>query len=571
MLYNEPPRSRQNDSFNYPIQLSSFNDLRDKVLSLEPQNHSESQLEALLKRVMAVANAKRGPLRIGMYDGSFDPPHYGHVETARAAVLFGRLDLLVMNCHAMPNAIKPDLSPFGLRTKMLSSYFIGDPLMIVSPRSRCDIERILSPHRIVGVIGSDTFQRFLQEGIAQDFKTDEIIVSERHAVPLISAPATLELRPVCYIGRSKLAYNNECSTAIRAALARPHEGCLDEMLNRETQQLVRAHYLSTGSTQGNSSVESRPSVRREIPRYTVPEVYTGCTVELQPGLENGLLSDSFVFRVREQSGEIVAFMKMLPPERNSRTHLSDEANGLALFNKLGLQRASAPEAILSSDPPSLWIARAPGETPAALITHYERGLVSAQEVYEALHAVGACLRELHTRHSQPFDDNGAELLESYIVHHQAFIDQASPLDLQSQIVQGALETFRREATYLREKGLRCSLIHGDANTGNFLWDRSAKVLSVIDMQRLGTQVRTGAAAFSSYEYQTFLGNLNYFPNIGFEGVRGRLTGARAAFQAGYGAVDKHEARFFRVLRFIREELGGPERVHDIARRFSPPE
>lgn len=565
MLTNEPSPLSQSDILNQPIEFPSRTGLREMISSLKPHNHSDVQREAMISRLLGIARAKRGPLRIGMYDGSFDPPHHGHRETARAAVPIGRLDLLVLNCHQKPSSLKPNLSPHDIRTEMLSSYFPGDPTTIVSPLSRVEIEQLLAPHRIVGVIGSDTFQRFLREGIAKDFQTDEIVVSERESDPLSTAPARLEGRPVWYIGRTKLAYNTDCSTSIRSALVSSVDNPVHPMLNHETYQLAHTRQLYKEPKPSAATAYRTPQIQRDIPRYTTPELYRDCSVELMAGLENGLLSESFVFQIRDTAGALVAFMKMLPPERHSLSHLRDEAHGLALFNRLGLQTATAPEAILTTDPPSLWVTRAPGDTVGSLIISYERGVATAEEVYEALYAVGACLKELHTRHGQPFDAKGAELLETYIAHHQAFIDGASPVDLQSKLIQGAIGTFHREASYLRTKGLRCSLIHGDASTSNVLWEKETKRLSVIDMQRLGTQARTGAPAFSIHEYRSFLTTLTYFPNIGFKGERGPLGGACAAYQAGYGPVDQHEDRFFKALRFIRKELGGPERVHEITR------
>lgn len=573
MLSNEQPHQSRTDTYLDQVSFPARQDLREIIRSLQPVNHSEASLEALLKRIETISHVKGGSLRIGMYDGSFDPPHRGHVETAHAAILIGRLDLLVINCHPKPSKLKPNLSPHPVRTKMLSSYFQGAPLTIISPLSRAEIERALTPHPIVGVIGSDTFNRFLKEGIAPDFKTDEIFVSERHTFPLTTAPARLEGRPVWYLGRTKLAYNDDCSTSIRLALINPSAETLHPMINQETADLAREHGLYADPL--HSVAPSAPSLSppRTLPSYTIPESYRDCAVEPLIGLENGLLSESFVFQVRGPAGTIVAFMKMLSPERNAPTHLWDEANGLALFNRLGLTTATAPECIYLADPPSLWVARAPGETPASLITKYDRGLVPAEEVYRALFAVGAFLRELHTRHSQPFDNKGRDLLETYIAHHQAFIDNAIEHELpelKCKRVQQAIRTFDRESNYLRYVGLRCSLIHGDASCTNFLWDTETQRLSVIDLQRLGTQARTGAVAFSTFEYRSFFNTVGYFPNIGFPGVRGGLEGAVAAFNAGYGPVDRHENRFFRVLRFIRKELGGPERIHEVTRPTRAP-
>ena len=99
MPYNQPSRSIHSDSLSAPPCLPSLTELRETIGNLRPQNLSGAQGEALAERLFAVATAKGGILRIGMYVGSFDPPHYGHIETARAAIPHAGLDLVVMNCH----------------------------------------------------------------------------------------------------------------------------------------------------------------------------------------------------------------------------------------------------------------------------------------------------------------------------------------------------------------------------------------------------------------------------------------------------------------------------------------
>jgi Ser/Thr protein kinase RdoA (MazF antagonist) len=243
--------------------------------------------------------------------------------------------------------------------------------------------------------------------------------------------------------------------------------------------------------------------------------------------------------------------------------LRDEQAGLAFCNKLGMRSVSSPDAHFSSDPPALWVAKAPGETPGSLITRYDRREIPAEDVYDALFAVGNFLHELHNRFRQPFDDKARDLLEVYIEHHEAILERADPLELQERAVQDAVQIFRQESAYLRRNGLHCALLHGDANCGNFLWDAATKHLSVIDLQRLGTQIRKEARGFAAFEYRSLLNVLDYYPNIA--GLRGGLDLARDAFEAGYGDVNEQEDRFFTAIRFIRRSLAGNERIHQITR------
>lgn len=552
---------------NTPVTLNAalVPDLRACILGLQPQNHTPAQLEDLLNRVLSIAESKRGIIRIGMYDGSFDPPHYGHVETARAAAQVARLDLLVLNCHVRSNSFKPDLSPHDLRTKMLSSYFEGDPMAIVSPLSRAEITAALAPHRIVGIIGSDTFNRFLQDGIANDFKTDEIFVSERLEHPLPSAPVSLDNRRVWYTGRAQLAQNYSSSTSIRNSLADPSKDARHPILNSTTQQIARDNQLYVTPKKALLRAPTFSPICNPISKVNVPDRYKECEVVQRVGLQNGLLSESFIFEVRDPAEQVVAYLKMLPPHREPEPMLRDEQAGLAFCNKLGIRGVSSPQSHFSSAPPALWVAKAPGETPSSLITRYDRGEIPAEDVYDALFAIGNFLQELHNRFRQPFDDRARDLLEVYIEHHEAIVERGDPLEVQDRAVQDAVQTFRDESDFLRKNGLHCALLHGDANCGNFLWDIASRHLCVIDLQRLGTQMRKGEPGFAAFEYRSLLAALDYYPNIGFPGLRGDLDLARDVFKAGYGDVNQHEDRFFTAIRFIRRALAGNERVHKITR------
>jgi hypothetical protein len=341
------------------------------------------------------------------------------------------------------------------------------------------------------------------------------------------------------------------------------------MINEETQRIAHDNALYKASTPPNPIVGKPPPASRVAPSFHVPEPFRGCKVVQRVGLENGLLSESFIFEVRNSIGDPVAYMKMLPPERDPSTMLPDEAAGLAFCNSLRIPGVSAPEAYLYNEPPSLWVHKAPGETIGSIITKYDREMVSAQQVYDALYAVGNFLRQLHVQHPLPFDAQAKDLLEVYIEHHEEVLRQADPLEAHDRSVQAAVEVFRTESLHLRKSGLTCALLHGDANCGNFLWDHETRHLSVIDLQRLGTQRRLQAPGFAAFEYRCFLNVLGFYPNIGFRGRRGGLHDACKAFEAGYGDVNQHEDNFFTSIRYIRRALAGNERVHQIKRPAVP--
>jgi hypothetical protein len=381
-------------------------------------------------------------------------------------------------------------------------------------------------------------------------------------VPLESAPVTLEGRRIFYAGAEHLAFNGESSTKIRQDLA-AGGGLSSTMLYGETARIAHAEALYTRAPSLSHSPPLTTQAETIISPTSIPPKYAGCEIIRRPGLQNGLLSESSIFEIRSPEAGTVAFMKMLPPQRDPANTLRDEADGLALFNRLELKNATAPRAELLNDPISLWVERAPGVTIGTHITNYERGLLSEEDVYAALRSVGEMLSDLHSRFPQAYNERAARYVEAYIRHYETVIENADPTEASVPSVIRAIEEFRFTSTELRKKGLRCSWLHGDANCGNLLWDPATKKLSAIDLQRLGTQARTGSVGFSTFEYLYFENSLRFYPNIGFRGLRGGLEAAKIAYRDGYGDVDPLEERFFRSMWAIRWTLAGHERVQPI--------
>lgn len=526
--------------------------------ALEPVNQSERSLGQLLDRLLASALHHTRPLRVGIFEGAFDPPHRGHEETARAAIGIGSLDLLVVSCYPSPHQWKPHLSPHDARLDMTASYFREDLWTVVSRHERNALEALLCNHLTTGVIGSDVFNRFLISGIPTNFNTDTILVSERRDVPLESAPEALNGRPVLYIGASQLAFNTSSSTEIRGSVSAVPDGSSDAMINQDTARIAKARNLY-------SPIPASPHVKAahaDLQRSSEhrPERYRLCSIIPRRGLMNGLLSESFLDEVRAETGETVAFRKGLPPHRSPLENLSDELLGLKEFNKLGLTNARAPEALLVQEPLSLWIERAPGETLASLLIGYERGERSLQDACAGLAGVGATLRELHERHPLPFSFAASSMIGAHIEEVRALTTAAPEWQVNEPECQRALHEFHEAGESLLKVGLRCGLVHGDANCGNFLWDADTHTVWAIDLQRFGTQLRSREPAFPSYEYHQLISSLHYFPNLGFQGVRGNSELLLSALREAYGDLPPAEDTFFRARWNLQRRLGRHLRV-----------
>ncbi|HVA70930.1 MAG TPA: nicotinate-nicotinamide nucleotide adenylyltransferase [Acidimicrobiales bacterium] len=70
--------------------------------------------------------------RLGLFGGTFDPPHLGHVAALRAAGKSGRFDRIEVTVAGDPYLKSADVSPAALRLAMARAAFDGLPFVVVS-------------------------------------------------------------------------------------------------------------------------------------------------------------------------------------------------------------------------------------------------------------------------------------------------------------------------------------------------------------------------------------------------------------------------------------------------------
>jgi nicotinate-nucleotide adenylyltransferase len=78
------------------------------------------------------------PARIGLYGGSFDPPHNGHVALAHAALEHLRLDELRWVPAGVPWQKARTLAPVPDRQAMVMAAIAGEPRFVLEP---CELWR----------------------------------------------------------------------------------------------------------------------------------------------------------------------------------------------------------------------------------------------------------------------------------------------------------------------------------------------------------------------------------------------------------------------------------------------
>ena len=79
----------------------------------------------------ALAVAGERPLRVGIYTGTFDPPHLGHADVIKSAIADGHLDVI----YVIPNVLtahKPNATPYKDRRAMAILAFKDIPRVRVA-------------------------------------------------------------------------------------------------------------------------------------------------------------------------------------------------------------------------------------------------------------------------------------------------------------------------------------------------------------------------------------------------------------------------------------------------------
>lgn len=196
--------------------------------------------------------------RIGIYGGTFNPPHLGHIQAAKAAVqALGLRKLLLIPDHIAPHKVLPPGSPAPeQRLEMLRLAAEGTPELEVSDLELCregvsyTYETILTlaeqypEAQLFLLMGTDMFLSF------DTWKNTDIILrnaalgvlcrgdkGEREAIAEKAAQLTSQGAKVELVNNPVLAIS---STQLRRLIA---FGCADPFLPKPVAAYIRQHGL----------------------------------------------------------------------------------------------------------------------------------------------------------------------------------------------------------------------------------------------------------------------------------------------------------------------------------------
>jgi cytidyltransferase-like protein len=121
--------------------------------------------------------------KVGVYFGSFDPPHDGHLEVINVSLQFCD-DIVVTTVHS--NRSKPLLSAYDHRIRMLENMVKGvnKPICIVGDGMYNLIKRYKGKSHLIGICGSDFYLKFTSKSRNVTLNMDEWLVIPREEYPI---------------------------------------------------------------------------------------------------------------------------------------------------------------------------------------------------------------------------------------------------------------------------------------------------------------------------------------------------------------------------------------------------
>lgn len=123
--------------------------------------------------------------RIGLFFGSFDPFHHGHLEVAEVMLQF--CDAIFITT-VKKNRKKPWLSNYQHRIKMIENALkeISKPIYFVKNNLNEIIHYLKGSYSLCGIMGSDVYNYFIENKMNPKMKVDEFFVIPRNDIKPIT-------------------------------------------------------------------------------------------------------------------------------------------------------------------------------------------------------------------------------------------------------------------------------------------------------------------------------------------------------------------------------------------------
>lgn len=451
---------------------------------------------------MTSALAKKN--EVGLYLGSFDPPHLGHLEAVTCAIQYGMQRIFVV--YKSKNRFKPFITDDHLRLEMLQMLFKGVSEVVIEQSSgKSALKNLLEDRtvtKIHSITGSDLFST-KQKKCHEDPRIDYFVIARKDA-PLPNGIREWNGYPITLYNPELLQHQHYSSTLIRARFQAKTEDdsplplpspIKEYIAKKKLYQLTEAEFaIRETLLKVKKEVEQQIGHERmfDIERYPF-------TMRLAKDLGIQGLSGDHILFIYDNASKPCMVVKVFC---GGVGDIKSEVKALRMIKEFHLPLVEVPELCFER---ASFIAMSPAPgTPLSRMMKMSPAAVRL--------TARAC-RQLHLFQRQP----AKELTLSQLAIFEEAIDKVLsrlktksefPFDLAQlkSCWQVISERFRQNPGHF-------SYTHGDPNPGNFIVDVANERVTFVDLSLFTRSVASDQSP-CGFAYNEFIEALSSISIVG---------------------------------------------------------
>lgn len=418
---------------------------------------------------------------VGVYRGSFDPPHKGHFEAVSCALQAGMKSVTIIYVDA--NKFKPFRTDNKTRHELLKTMFTGMQNVILVEKSYkatvMELESDPTISKIHLIVGSDLLDK-PKRPIPLPTKLSYFIISRRD-YPVLKPIQTWNNLPVQMGDVEKLIEQHHSSSQIRSLLDERNfqaatsglpANILDYILSKHFYVPTDSEYLHRALIQKvKKIVEEEIVVKNIVPQENYP-----LTFHLGSDIGISGLSGDLVCFVKDNEGKICLVIKIFQGN-DFKNHYESELLGYDTLSQLKLTLVKVPKLFFSHQI----------ENFAFIGMSFAKGKSLAHLMHDHPEAIRLCARanlELHVSQRSAGIKIKADQLTVFERAIEKVINKLSSIQtafLPHDIVKQLKLRWIEIHNFFEENPGQFSFTHGDPNHSNWIVDLDSNSVTYIDL------------------------------------------------------------------------------------------
>ncbi|MBM3208283.1 MAG: hypothetical protein FJZ57_06755 [Chlamydiae bacterium] len=474
------------------------------------------------------------------YQGSFDPPHRGHISSLQAAMnKISAAAAVVIVCNG-ENEEKPNRSSWEHRTNMARSCFAHLENVYVSELPDKESKALLLKDRYVfTLVGSDSWPRYSQR---PRIPFNGICVSLRDGEFRSEDQTEIQGKPVFFVTPElqKISSSKIRSLCTLTPQVYDESGLIPsefaELLIPQT-----LNYIQTTKLYKPTQAQRFECIKNTIKDFMKARSFIDPSFELDffsghnfSSIDARGKSGDLTLIAKEKTNATIFVKAYITPSHKKNFQL--ESDGIQTFKSLSLLRCKVPEIHWQKSYTGFSHIGFSYIDMPDLAFLFSQAITSEgiDRFYRSCFCIGRSLAELHHARIDPISLDA--LNEKIEVLNQRSLGRLNklPSNLREQFSPIYQESYLK---FLQNPGYH-TYVHGDASLSNFLCDVDKEEVFVVDLESFSkAKSHDGSpSGIPAEDYHRFLGDMVWLNTI--EPIEEEtLLSAQLAFESGYSTMD----------------------------------